>query len=288
MKDLILITICSFAICCGVAISLEGLDCRERIRFSIRRRFTRLYPHIPASHRRLFLVSIVAGIALAWWTKALIAVVIAPLVALVIPILLAPLDSCEIDTLESLDRWISSLISSVSTGKSLVDAIRSTRSHLPDLLSDPVRLLVSRLDQRWTLRSAFYAFSDELDSADADTVIASLILIAERGGSGATITLKALSSQIRHRLTALREIAAEQEKPRIVVRQVTGITAAVLGAAFIFSPHYFHPYTTPLGQMIAAVLISAYLGSLWVLKVKSRPRRRDRILVCHSYEEACS
>ena len=56
---------------------------------------------------------------------------------------------------------------------------------------------------------------------------------AAHGGAGTRATLAALTDNIQARLRALREIAAERAKPRAVVRQVTGITLAVLGVTLI-------------------------------------------------------
>ena len=42
---------------------------------------------------------------------------------------------------------------------------------------------------------------------------------------------------------------------------------------------FFRPYSSSLGQILLGVYVLAYLGSLWVLHRRSRPRARERILV---------
>ena len=145
-------------------------------------------------------------------------------------------------------------------------------------LGEPLVLLLRRLDDRWTPAHALGALADELDSADADAVIASLILSVQRGGSGAVVTLTALADSIQERLKLLREIEAERAKPRVVVRQVTLITLVVLGGALLLGRSFFAPYGTPLGQTVLAVLLAAYVGSLAMLRRLTLPRRRGRIL----------
>ena len=122
------------------------------------------------------------------------------------------------------------------------------------------------------------ALADSLDSADADAVVASLVLAVRRGGTGATVTLSALADSLQDRLRALREIESERAKPRIVVRQVTIITSVVMGAAMLLGRDFFAPYSTPLGQVILAALIAAYAGSIAMLRRMTVPRRRARIL----------
>jgi Flp pilus assembly protein TadB len=134
------------------------------------------------------------------------------------------------------------------------------------------------LDDRWTIEQALLAMAEELDSPDADAVLAALALAAQRGGTGAGTTLSALADNLQDRLRALREISTERAKPRFVVRQVTLITAVVLGMAMLFGGSFFAPFGTPIGQLLLGVLVTAYLSSLLFLRRMTLPRPRQRIL----------
>ncbi|MGB3955877.1 MAG: type II secretion system F family protein, partial [Brooklawnia sp.] len=207
------------------------------------------------------------------------ALVLAPALLVVLPELLRNQPLPELELLEALDRWVRVLTASVRTGKSITDAVRSTRPQLPARLVTPVNALVARLDARWPLAEALQQMADEVDSADADAVLAALILVGERGGVGASATLGALSDSLQDRLRAMREISAERAKPMVVVRQVTAITLLALGVGFIVAPSYFAPFNTPLGQVLMVALGCAYLASLAALRRIATPRRRERILV---------
>lgn len=207
-----------------------------------------------------------------------LAIVLVPAALVIIPSLLAAPPQREIDTLAGLDRWVRLLATSISAGRSIRDAIFSTRRQVSPVLREPVARLCLRLDQRWTMRDALWAMADELQSADADAVVAALAIAASRGGAGARATLSALSDNIQDRLRALREIAAERAKPRAVVRQVTIITLSVLGAALLLNPSFFSAYRTPLGQVIAVALAFAYLGCLLMLRRKTVPPMAPRFL----------
>ena len=135
-----------------------------------------------------------------------------------------------------------------------------------------------RLDQRWTMRDSLWAMADELESADADAVVAALAIASSRGGSGGRATLAALSDNIQDRLRALREVSAERAKPRAVVRQVTIITLGVLMTMLLLNPRFFAAYATPVGQAIAAVLAATYLGCLAILRRKTVPPMAPRFL----------
>ena len=216
-----------------------------------------------------------AGFALTRQPLVLLGV---PALVLMLPPLLSAPPNRDVAVLEALDRWVRLLIGSVSTGKSTADAIRATRTQLPEALRGPVGAVISRLDARWTLDAALGAMADELASPDADAVIAALIVATRRGGTGSAAALRALGEHTRRRLAALREIEAERAKPRVVVRQVTAVTAVVLAAVAVANPGYLAPYATVAGQLVGALLLAAYLGSLLVLRAVARPRRRERVL----------
>lgn len=221
------------------------------------------------------------GLGVLLFTGFFPALVLVPALVVLLPGLLRNVPQPELDLLEALDRWVRLVTASVQTGKSVPDAIRATGSQVPPLLARQVSMLTARLDDRWPLADALYRMADEVDAADADAVLAALILVGERGGVGASVTLGALSDSVQDRLRALREIAAERAKPQVVVRQVTAITLVALAAAFIASPGYFAPYATPLGQLLLTAVGVAYLGSLFALRRLAVPRRRERILVRH-------
>ncbi len=217
--------------------------------------------------RRTWVVSSVgAGVVVAVATGWLIAVVLVPVISLGIPALLSEPPQREIATLAALDRWVRLLAPSIATGKSIRDAILATRTQAPPFLKESVGRLVARMDQGWTTKEALLAMADDLSSADADAVLAALAISSSRGGVGTRTTLSALSDNTQERLHALREISTERAKPRAVVRQVTIITLVVLGGSILLGGNFFEPYRSPVGQVLAAGLASAYVGALVMLR----------------------
>lgn len=232
---------------------------------------------LPKVDRRVAIVLGISAVAavLTGWLPMLI---VLPGVGLILPDLLRTKPNREVLLLAALDRWVRLLTASVATGKSIPDAMRATYPQCPKLLKPGVSTALARLRGRWSVRDTFLALADEWDSTDADAVLAACILCTQRGGLGAHRTLEALGDSVSDRLAALREIAAERAKPRVVVRQVTMITVVVLGAGVLLNPQYFAPFTTPLGQVLAVGFFVAYMLSLRMLQRMSRPAKRDRIL----------
>lgn len=224
------------------------------------------------------LVGAVAALVTGWW----LLLGIVPALVGVLPVLLSAPPNRELELLQAIERWLRVVSSLLATGRSISDAIRGSVRQAPALLAPHLQLLVARLDDRWSLEGALLAMADDVDSPDADSVLAALALAAQRGGTGARATLAALADNLAHRIRALREISTERAKPRFVVRQVTVITVVVLGLALLFSGDFFSPFGTPIGQVLLAVLMVAYLGSLMFLRRMTLPRERQRILRANS------
>ena len=62
------------------------------------------------------------------------------------------------------------------------------------------------------------------------------------------------------------------------MRQVVGITFAILVVVGWLSPDYFAPYGTSTGQFLALVLVVLYMGSLLILRRRTLPKPAARFL----------
>lgn len=225
------------------------------------------------------LISLLVGFVVAAVTGWIVALVLIPVLVLGLPYLLVVPKPRDVEILEALDRWVRALSATLATGKSITDAIRISRRTAPAVLAEDVGILVTRLNNRWETRDALLRFADAIESPDADGVIASLILAANRGANGASITLQALADSIQAQLKSRRTIEIERSKPYVVVRQVTVITMVTMVGVLALSPSYFAPYATPLGQALLSVLLLMYFGSLLLMRRKAHQRPRPRILV---------
>ena len=261
----------------GVGVIVAGALPRQRTdgRSAVPRHVT-YWRGLPAGQKRLAVAGLMAGVVVLAVTRWVPALVIVPAAVVAGPRLLGDPKNRDIIVLEALDRWVRALTASLLTGRSVPDAIRSTRRQAPEVLADAVTLAALRLDERWTLPDALAAFADDVNHADADAVAAALVVAGQRG-TGAAATLEALADALQDRLAAAREIDNERAKPRIVVRQVTAIIAVVLVLALVTSPAYFAPYRTGFGPWLAVGLALVYVASLARLQAASQPKPRARL-----------
>jgi tight adherence protein B len=270
----------------GLLAIIGGLQRRTHDRSrseSVLARWIRLTrrPAGSAGRRRdmTLLIGVAVGFTIAALSGWLIAIVAIPVLVLAMPYLLTMPKPRDVGILEALDRWVRSLTATLSTGRSITDALRVSRRTAPGTIAPQIGVLVTRLNNRWDTREALLRFADDLDSPDADAVVAALILAANRGTTGASATLHALADSIQSQLKGRRAIETERSKPYVVVRQVTVISMLSLILVLVLNPQFFDPYRTSIGQLILSVLVCLYLGSLILMRRRATPPPRPRILV---------
>ncbi|MDR1355013.1 MAG: type II secretion system F family protein [Propionibacteriaceae bacterium] len=248
------------------------------IRLNISQRLARVW-NVISPNKTWLLAALVAGFVLSVLTGWLVLLVLVPIIVLVGQMVLSEPPDTEVEWLAALDRWLRAIIASLATGKSINEALKATFKQAPAPLATPVGLLALRLQQRWSLDEALTHFAHDCAHHEVDAVAAAVMVAGQRGGSGAGATLEALADSIQDRLTAAREVSAERAKPRIVVRQITAITVAVVGFAAFTNPGYFAPYNSALGTVLLIGLTTIYLAALLRLRVMSAAPARARILV---------
>lgn len=218
--------------------------------------------------RMLILGGATAGFAVALVTGWVIAIVLVPAAVVGIPLLLTPPPAAaSIEKLSALEEWTRSLSGKLTAGQSLRSALIKSLQSVPAPIEPEVRVMVSRLwNNAASTEDVLRAFAEDLDDSTGDVVASQLILAATgRGQAGLAKALEALAETVASDVRARRQIEADQAKPRTTARTVTVITLAVLGLLG-FTGDYIKPYGTPLGQLILAVLLSAYVATLLMLR----------------------
>lgn len=278
-----------FCLCVGVWTLVMGLRRVERVPAGqpglLGHRWRRWRNGLGGIDRPRLMISaasVVAGVVVASVTGWVVAILVLPALVVVLPALLSVPRPADVALLEALDRWVRTLAAALPTGRSVPDAIRVSGRTAPPVIRAEVATLVSRLDARWQAEDALRAFADSVDSPDGDAVVAALILAARRGTSGASQTLAGLADNLQAQLHGRRSVETERAKPYQIVRQVSVITLVTLGFFAVVSRDFFTPFATPVGQLILAGLVTAYLGSLLLMRHRARPPVRHRLLVRES------
>lgn len=218
-------------------------------------------------------VGIAIGIVLAIVTGWILLIVLAPIAIIGIPWLFAEGGGKkEIEKLDGLEEWTRVLSGVLSAGLSLDQAIAATQSSTPQVLKEPVDVLISRLRSRMSTEEALRLFAEELDDTTADKIALVLILGAKRPDVPLAPVLTQLAQSVAADVAGRRAVQAERVKQDSVVRYVVLITLVVFGGFLVFGGQYVAPYGTALGQPVLLLLLAAYVGVIvWLRKMNAAP-----------------
>ena len=241
-------------------------------------RFSRWWAGVPKPRRWLTLAALVAGVLVGLSTGMVVAVVVLPVAVLWLPSLLMTSDEGRsIARLEAIGEWTRNLAGVMTAGQGLEGAITASLRSTPAPIRPEVARLVARMRARWSTELALRAFADDLDDVTGDLVAAALILGADKRGDGLSLILTGLSESVAENVRARRQIEADRAKPRNAARIITGVYVALL-AGLALTGSYLAPYTTGVGQVLLAALLTAFAGCVAWLRRLSRSPRPQRIL----------
>jgi Flp pilus assembly protein TadB len=227
---------------------------------------------LPRWQRLAALAGFVAGIALAALTGWVILVVLLPLAVIGLPVLLSTSDAApRIARMEAVAEWTRNLSGVLTAGQGLEQALQASLRSTPDAIRPEVAQLVGRLRARWSTETALRAFADDLDDATGDLVVAALILGSRKRGEGLARVLTGLSESVADDVKARRQLEADRAQPRSNARTTTLIS---LGALVVLglSGQFLAPFGSPLGQVLLAVYLAAYIGcTAWLRRLAAEP-----------------
>lgn len=238
------------------------------------------YAATPGGRSRLLVIGAAAfiGLIITTITGFWAALILLPLTVAALASIFFPPAAVGLDVLEALDRWIGSINQSLPIGRDVTGAIRASVLSAPDLLKPVLNRLVGRLNIGMRTDQALGMMADELADPEVDAVLASLILASRRSGGGLGTTLDGIADSIQDKLRALRAVKTERDRPRQTVRIVTIMGLVMIVGAGVFLG-YFTAYTTPIGQIILTILVSAYFLTVLAMNRLTSTRPRPRILV---------
>ena len=273
----------------GIILVLVGMrPAPERQQAAFTRRRSPLaarWRRLETRTRRLVVGGVTAGLLIGILTGWWIALVVIPAGVIGLPILLSAGGAArKIDRLEAMEEWARSLAGVLTVGVGLEQAIVATLRSTPKPIEPEVTLLAARLRARWPTRDAIRAFADDLDDPTGDLLCANLLLGAQRRGAGLASVLESVAQSVSEDVRGRRMVEADRAKPRATARWVTLITIAVLLFLF-FATSYVDPYRSGIGQVILAVLLSAYVGCLVWMRAMARGQELPRFIGTDVAEE---
>ena len=100
---------------------------------------------------------------------------------------------------------------------------------------------------------------------------AALVLASRSSGPGLARVLTSVADAVAQDVAVRRTVEAERAKPRATARAVTFITLSLLVVG-AFNRTYLAPYSTPLGQLVLALIAAGFVGCLmWMRALTLSP-----------------
>jgi tight adherence protein B len=237
---------------------------------------------------RTWAIALGAGLATAGVTRWPVAAVAVGATVAAWPSMFGAARSAEAQLvrLSALATWTESLRDSIAGSIGLEEAIRHSLTGAPSPLVPQLERLVGRLRVQLPLPQALAAFAEDLEDASADLVVAALILNSRLRGPGLVATLSALAVSVREELDLRRRIEEGRKSLRRTALIILGATGVFAGGLTVLSRAYVAPYSSPLGQLVLAVVIAVFGAGLWWIRSATNLRSPERFLASQSGPEA--
>lgn len=225
--------------------------------------------------KRAALIAVMIGVVLALTTGWVVAILLAPVMAVGVPRLIRPPQGVSTERLEAIEEWVRSIHGLLANALPLGSAIIATLPSAPEAIKPEISALVSRLQARRSLEESLYLFADDLQDQTGDFVATALIEASRSAGAGLNRTLEALALEVADEVRMRRDIQIERQKAISEARWLTLIICTGVPAFVLFS-NLGANYRTPTGNLVSLALAGMFGGCLlWIRKTATtRPPAR--------------
>jgi Flp pilus assembly protein TadB len=231
--------------------------------------------------RRRAAIALLAGVVIAVITRWPVAVAATIALIYLWPAMFggARAAAGQLERIEALATWTESLRDSIAGSVGLEDAIRHSLSVAPPVLRPALERLEARMRIQIPLPQALAGYAEEFDDSSADLVVAALILNSRLRGPGLKETLSALATAAREEIDMRRRIEEGRKSLRRTALIIVCCTGLFAGGLTVFSRSYVAPYSTPLGQVMLAIVLAVFGAGLAWIKSAANIRAPERFLV---------
>ena len=184
-----------------------------------------------------------------------------------------------IERLVAVGVWARGLAEVLAGGAGLEQAVAATADTCPAAIQRTIGDLAVRWAAGRPADEALRAFADDLDDADVDVVVATLVLGSRNGLPELSKALDAAVDAVAERVDVRQRIEAQRVARRRKARNaVAGVMLAVL-VLVSFNPTYLRPYGTATGQWVLVLLTVLFTACLYWMQSLCRTRPSLRLLV---------
>lgn len=185
----------------------------------------------------------------------------------------------SIAKLEAIAVWTEMLRDTLAGASGLTQALVATAPGAPEVLSEPIARLASKLGAGVELETCLRELADDLSDAAGDLVVAALVMACRERAQRLGELLGALSAAIREEVAMRLGIEAQRASSRSAVRMITGFSMGFFALMALFARSYLAPYHGTSGQLALAGVGLLFALGLWMMAAMVRPRPLPRLVL---------
>lgn len=202
-------------------------------------------------------------------------------ISLVVPMLAAAQRERErqLQRAEELARWCEMVRDTMRGGAGLKAAIDATAK--PRVSGATIRVSVRTLSDRcdtMPVSAALRLFADDVADPICDQIVASLIMVEERGGRELVPVLSEIVTSVRRRASMRRRVEVGRARTYSAQRAMVVITMGFALAMAAFASSFMEPFDSAAGQFWMFVVGATFTGGVWAMIPMSRPEEEARLL----------
>lgn len=178
---------------------------------------------------------------------------------------------------EAIALWTEMLRDAAGTARGIEGMLTATAPSAPVAIRTEVLRMARRLEYE-PIDVALDGLAHDLAHPIGDLVVTALRLAATAGAKRVRLVLDDLATAAHQEASMHRRVDVARQRPRTTMQLVAVIVGVFIGGLLVFSRSYLHPYSTPLGQLVLAVVAVYWaLGLMWMSRM-GRLAEQDRFL----------
>jgi Flp pilus assembly protein TadB len=161
----------------------------------------------------------------------------------------------------------------VGTARGIEGMLTATAPSAPVAIRDDVVRMARRLEYE-PIEVALDGLAHDLAHPIGDLVVTALRLAAAAGSKRVRLVLDDLAAAAHQEASMHRRVDVARQRPRTTMQLVAVIVGVFIAGLLVFSRSYLHPYATPLGQLVLAVVAVYWaLGLVWMSRMGRLPEQ---------------
>lgn len=178
---------------------------------------------------------------------------------------------------EAIALWTEMLRDAAGTSRGIEGMLTATANSAPGPIRPEVQHMARRLEYE-PLEVALDGLAEELSHPIGDLVVTALRLAASAGSKRVRLVLDDLAISAHQEAGMHRRVDVARQRPRTSMQLVAVIGGLFIAGLMLFARTYLAPYSSPLGQVVLAIVVAYWAAGFWWMARMGRLTETERFL----------